>query len=148
MSQTLYAMLASTGLLLMLSGLGAVLAIRLCERRMAPRIQTLEDALRVYNSANANLGRHLTLLESELRDLRQHTVLLQEGTAPLRLRERIQQAHSWSRAGAESQPDSVPGVAGSVTQSVCNAAETRLARLISARLHASTAPQAAATQSG
>lgn len=38
------------------------------------RIGRLEDALRTYNNANAAVGRHVTLLESELRGLQQRMI--------------------------------------------------------------------------
>jgi hypothetical protein len=38
-------------------------------RTMGQRIARLEDALRTYNNANAAVGRHVTLLESEIRGL-------------------------------------------------------------------------------
>ncbi len=48
--------------------IGGTLVLRTV-RAMRQRIGRLEDALRTYNNANAAVGRHVTLLESELRGL-------------------------------------------------------------------------------
>ena len=48
--------------------IGGVLVLRTV-RPMRQRIDRLEDALRTYNNANVAVGRHVILLESELRGL-------------------------------------------------------------------------------
>lgn len=51
------------------------------------RCARLEDALRVYNSANASIGRHVTALEAELRDMRQRLAAIEGAGARTRLRD-------------------------------------------------------------
>jgi cell division protein FtsB len=146
MSQTLYLMLASIGLLV-LSGLGTLVAVRLAERRMAPQTRALEDALRVYNSANANLGRHLTTLESEVRDLRQQLASVRQEAAPARPRDRLQFSPPVSMSRFAAALGAVPASPESMPEEACSAAEARLARLISARMPAANPLTAATSRS-
>ena len=69
----------TTGSMTMLAApLGAVLALliawggfRHLRRVLGTRCAPLEEALRVYSSANVTMGKHLTALESELHEMRQ-----------------------------------------------------------------------------
>ena len=54
--------------------IGGALVLRTV-RAMRQRIGRLEDALRTYNNANAAVGRHVTLLESELRGLQRLSLI-------------------------------------------------------------------------
>ena len=77
------------------------------------RCARLEDALRVYNSANASLGRHVTAMEAELRELRQRLAAIEGAGVRARLRD---------------APPAAPRV------DECMDAERRLSQLIRQRL--------------
>ena len=85
----------TTGSMTMLAApLGAALAlliawggIRHLRRVLRARCAPLEEALRVYSSANVAMGKHLTALESELREMRQRLAAMEGARVRARLRE-------------------------------------------------------------
>jgi hypothetical protein len=85
----------TTGSMTMLAALlGAVLALliawggfRHLRRVLRTRCAPLEEALRVYSSANVAMGRHLTALESELHQMRQRLAAMEGAGVRARLRE-------------------------------------------------------------
>lgn len=102
--------------------LGAVLAllvawagIRHVRRLLRARCAPLEEALRVYSGANVAMGRHVTALETELREMRQRLAAMEGAGLRARLREPAQ---------PQSQPQ--PEESG--------VAEQRLSLLIRSRL--------------
>ncbi len=44
-----------------------------CRERLRRRFAQMEDTLRVYNTVNVAIGRHITTLENELQELRKST---------------------------------------------------------------------------
>ena len=91
--------------------IAGALALR-ATRAMRQRIGRLEDALRTYNNANAAVGRHVTLLESELRGLQRS-----RSDTPIEVPVLRQVAELEAVAPAQ-----------------CSAAERRLAELLRSRL--------------
>ncbi len=85
----------TTGSMTMLAApLGAVLALliawggfRHLRRVLGTRCAPLEEALRVYSSANITMGKHLTALESELQEMRQRLAAIEGAGVRARLRE-------------------------------------------------------------
>lgn len=109
----------ATGLALAAAGivLAAVLgwvALQYLRAQMRARCARLEEALRIYNNANAAIGRHVTALEAELHAMRQRLAAMEGAGARTRLRE----TPCVAAAGDEPGDD----------------AEQRLSRLIRSRL--------------
>jgi hypothetical protein len=102
------------------ASLGAVLALLLAwagmrhvRRLLRARCAPLEEALRVYNSANVVMGKHVTALETDLCELRQRLAAIEGAGLRARLRE---------PAPAEARPEE------------SSVAEQRLSMLIRSRL--------------
>lgn len=62
-------LMTSIALMLAVIAAGAVGYVRV-RRLLGERCTRMEETLRAYSSANVTLGRHVTALESELRDVR------------------------------------------------------------------------------
>ncbi len=111
-------MMTIDSLTMLAAPLGAVLAllvawagIRHVRRLLRARCAPLEEALRVYSGANVAMGRHVTALETELREMRQRLAAMEGAGLRARLRE-----------PAQPQPEE------------SGAAEQRLSLLIRSRL--------------
>ena len=81
-------------LTLLAAPLGAVLALlvawaglRHVRRLLRARCAPLEEALRVYSGANVAMGKHVTALETELREMRQRLAAMEGTGLRARLRE-------------------------------------------------------------
>lgn len=81
-------------LTLLAAPLGAVLALlvawaglRRAHRVLRARCAPLEEALRVYSGANVAMGKHVTALETELREMRQRLAAMEGTGLRARLRE-------------------------------------------------------------
>ena len=106
---------------LALAGAGMVLAavlgwgaLQYLRGQLRARCARLEEALRVYNNASAAIGRHVTVLEAEVHELRQRLAAMEGAGARTRLRE----------TPCAAAPGLEPG----------DDAEQRLSRLIRSRL--------------
>ena len=113
-------MITNGSMTMLATALGAVLAlvmawggIRHVRRLLRARCAPLEEALRVYSSTNVAMGKHLTALETELREMRQRVAAMEGGGLRARLRE---------PAPVEAQPEE------------SSVAEQRLSLLIRSRL--------------
>ena len=133
-----------TGCLPALAVLAAALRMRVTFGR---RLQRLEDALRVYNSANAELGRQLRELEEGLRVPTPRTSAsrvtgVSREVAPLRAAEASSAVPVSGRSEA-SRPAATtpfrraaPRPAANTSEPEFSEAELRLARLLKSRLPA------------
>ena len=81
-------------LTLLAAPVGAVLALlvvwaglRRVHRVLRARCAPLEEALRVYSGANVAMGKHVTALETELREMRQRLAAMEGTGLRARLRE-------------------------------------------------------------
>lgn len=146
------AMVALSATLLLIAGLRT-------RMKLLARIARLEDALRVYNSANAEIGRQLRAMEERLLLVTAVPLAQQAQGSPVSpAAEAVRRedplpvlralAALAPRAGAANTvPGAVPGkpLAGlaspSADQGAAGSAERRLAELIRARLPASGALQ-------
>lgn len=87
-------MMTLDSLTLLVAPLGAVLALlvawaglRHVRRVLRARCAPLEEALRVYSGANVAMGKHVTALETELREMRQRLAAMEGAGLRARLRE-------------------------------------------------------------
>jgi len=125
MTNTLFTLLATIAQALALAGLAAY-CVHMLQRGLPRRIARLEEALRVYNSANATLGRQVAELETALAALR-------EAPSPA-ARPAAQSPET--RAGAVSAAERYELRAAPVAEPEFSAAELRLAQQIKSRLAA------------
>ena len=52
----------------------AIVAAYYCRAQLRQRFARMEDTLRLYNTANVAIGRHMATLENELQELRKPTM--------------------------------------------------------------------------
>jgi hypothetical protein len=90
-------MMTIDSLTMLAAPLGAVLALLVAwagihhvRRLLRARCASLEEALRVYSGANVAMGRHVTALETELREMRQRLAAMEGAGLRARLREPAQ----------------------------------------------------------
>jgi hypothetical protein len=105
-------------------------------RRVVPlRLQRLEDALRVYNSANASLGRQLAETEEALRALRGASA---PAAAPFAQQMQLAEAMAAAAPSSSAAGAPAPGLSAAeryeVPEPEFSEAELRLAQLIKSRL--------------
>ena len=87
-------MMTIDSMTMLAAALGAVLAllvawagIRQVRRLLRARCAALEETLRAYSGANVAMGKHVTALETELREMRQRLAAMEGAGLRARLRE-------------------------------------------------------------
>jgi len=82
--QTTVFVIVALAMAITASTVSALVSRRHCRRLLGERCARLEESLRVYSNANASIGRHVTVLEGDLRDLRERLAEMEQGASPVR----------------------------------------------------------------